>query len=149
MYLRQIKRPQGIYLAIQESYYDSSKKQSRTRTIESIGYLENLRKEKRHSSIVVGLSKSELDEVAIQSIATAVVDGDYEGFTKALLKGVQTALKSKDDEIKRLQLEATERPHNEGSAPKTITREELAAMSPEEKQKFYNEHRELYESMYK
>lgn len=45
MYLRQIKRPQGIYLAIQESYYDSSKKQSRTRTIESIGYLENLRKE--------------------------------------------------------------------------------------------------------
>lgn len=45
MYLRQIKRPQGIYLAIQESYYDSSKKQSRTRTIESIGYLDNLRKE--------------------------------------------------------------------------------------------------------
>lgn len=45
MYLRQIKRPQGIYLVIQESYYDSSKKQSRTRTIESIGYLENLRKE--------------------------------------------------------------------------------------------------------
>lgn len=45
MYLRQIKRPQGIYLAIQESYYDSLKKQSRTRTIESIGYLDNLRKE--------------------------------------------------------------------------------------------------------
>lgn len=45
MYLRQIKRPQGIYLAIQESYYDSSKKQSRTRTIESIGYLENLKKD--------------------------------------------------------------------------------------------------------
>ena len=47
MYLRQIKRPQGIYLAIQESYYDSSKKQSRTRTVESIGYLENLKKEYR------------------------------------------------------------------------------------------------------
>lgn len=45
MYLRQIKRPQGIYLAIQESYYDSSKKQSRTRTIKSIGYLDNLKKE--------------------------------------------------------------------------------------------------------
>ncbi len=45
MYLRQIKRPQGIYLAIQESYYDSSKKQSRTRTIQSIGYLDNLKKE--------------------------------------------------------------------------------------------------------
>ena len=43
MYLRQIKRPQGIYLAIQESYYDSFKKQSRTRTIESIGYLEKLK----------------------------------------------------------------------------------------------------------
>jgi hypothetical protein len=45
MYLRQIKRPQGIYLAIQESYYDSEKKQSRTRTIQSLGYLENLKKE--------------------------------------------------------------------------------------------------------
>jgi len=45
MYLRQIRRPQGIYLAIQESYYDSSKKQSRTRTIQSIGYLDNLKKE--------------------------------------------------------------------------------------------------------
>lgn len=45
MYLRQIRRPQGIYLAIQESYYDSSKKQSRTRTIKSIGYLDNLKKE--------------------------------------------------------------------------------------------------------
>ena len=45
MYLRQIKRPQGIYLAIQESYYDSEKKQSRTRTIQSLGYLHNLKKE--------------------------------------------------------------------------------------------------------
>ena len=43
MYLRKIKRPQGIYLAIQESYYDSSTKQSRTRTIESLGYLEKLK----------------------------------------------------------------------------------------------------------
>ncbi len=45
MYLRQIKRPEGIYLAIQESYYDSDKKQSRTRTIQSLGYLDKLRKE--------------------------------------------------------------------------------------------------------
>jgi transposase len=45
MYLRQIKRPQGIYLAIQESYYDSEKKQSRTRNIRSLGYLDALKKE--------------------------------------------------------------------------------------------------------
>ena len=45
MYLRKIKRPQGIYLAIQESYYDSTSKQSRTRTIESLGYLDALKKE--------------------------------------------------------------------------------------------------------
>lgn len=45
MYLRQIKRPKGIYLAIQESYYDSEKKQSRTRTIQSLGYLDNLKKD--------------------------------------------------------------------------------------------------------
>lgn len=44
MYLRKIKRPQGIYLAIQESYYDSSCKHSRTRTIQSLGYLEELKK---------------------------------------------------------------------------------------------------------
>lgn len=42
MYLRKIKRPKGIYLAIQESYYDSVTKQSRTRTIESLGYLDEL-----------------------------------------------------------------------------------------------------------
>lgn len=45
MYLRKIKRPQGIYLAIQESYYDSRSKQSRTRTVESLGYLDALKKE--------------------------------------------------------------------------------------------------------
>ncbi len=45
MYLRKIKRPKGIYLAIQESYYDSSTKQSRTRTIQSLGYLEDLKSE--------------------------------------------------------------------------------------------------------
>lgn len=43
MYLRQIKRPKGIYLAIQESVYDSSSKQSRTRTVKSLGYLEDLK----------------------------------------------------------------------------------------------------------
>jgi hypothetical protein len=45
MYLRKIQRPQGVYLAIQESYYDSSSKQSRTRTIQSLGYLEALKTE--------------------------------------------------------------------------------------------------------
>lgn len=45
MYLRKIQRPQGVYLAIQESYYDSSSKQSRTRTIKSLGYLEALKTE--------------------------------------------------------------------------------------------------------
>lgn len=45
MYLRKIKRPQGIYLAIQESYYDSSAKQSRTRTVESLGYLDVLKQQ--------------------------------------------------------------------------------------------------------
>jgi len=45
MYLRQIKRPQGIYLAIQEGYYDSSQKKNRTRIVQSIGYLDALKKE--------------------------------------------------------------------------------------------------------
>lgn len=45
MYLRKISRPQGVYLAIQESYYDSIKKQSRTKTVQSLGYLEALKKE--------------------------------------------------------------------------------------------------------
>ena len=45
MYLRKINRPQGVYLAIQESYYDSSSKQSRTRTIKSLGYLDKLKQD--------------------------------------------------------------------------------------------------------
>lgn len=44
MYLRRISRPKGIYLAIQESVYDSQSKQSRTKTVKSLGYLEDLRK---------------------------------------------------------------------------------------------------------
>ena len=43
MYLRQIKRPKGIYLAIQESIYDSASRQSRTRTVKSLGYLDDLK----------------------------------------------------------------------------------------------------------
>lgn len=45
MYLRKIKRPKGIYLAIQESVYDSSSRQSRTKTVRSLGYLQDLEKE--------------------------------------------------------------------------------------------------------
>ncbi len=45
MYLRQIKRPQGIYLAIQEGYYDSATKKNRTRIVQSLGYLDALKKE--------------------------------------------------------------------------------------------------------
>lgn len=45
MYLRKIIRPQGIYLVIQESYYDASTKQSRTKTIKSLGYLEKLKEQ--------------------------------------------------------------------------------------------------------
>ena len=43
MYLRQIKRPKGIYLAVQESIYDSVSRQSRTRTVKSLGYLDDLK----------------------------------------------------------------------------------------------------------
>ncbi|MFD1403025.1 IS1634 family transposase [Robinsoniella peoriensis] len=45
MYLRKINRPNGVYLAIQESYYDSVTKKSRTRTIQSLGYLDALKKQ--------------------------------------------------------------------------------------------------------
>ena len=45
MYLRQIKRPQGIYLAIQEGYYDSTTKKNHTRIVQSLGYLDALKKE--------------------------------------------------------------------------------------------------------
>jgi len=57
MYLRKIQRPQGIYLAIQESYYDSSRRQSRTRTIQSLGYLETL-KEKYNDPIAFFTQKA-------------------------------------------------------------------------------------------
>ena len=45
MYLRQIKRPQGIYLAIQEGYYDSTTKKNHTRIVQSLGYLDALKKQ--------------------------------------------------------------------------------------------------------
>lgn len=45
MYLKKTKTRNGkIHLAIVDSYYDKSKKCSRTKTIESLGYLEELKK---------------------------------------------------------------------------------------------------------
>lgn len=43
MFLRQTKKPRGTYLAIVENVYDSSLKKNRQRTIEGIGYLEELK----------------------------------------------------------------------------------------------------------
>lgn len=43
MFLRQTKKPKGTYLAIVENVYDSSLKKNRQRTIEGIGYLEELK----------------------------------------------------------------------------------------------------------
>ena len=73
MYLRQIKRPQGIYLAIQESYYDREKKQSRTRTIESLGYLEDLKQKHKdpisyYSQYAKDLSEKKNAEKAVSLI---------------------------------------------------------------------------------
>lgn len=45
MFLRQTTKPKGTYLAIVENVYDSSTKKSRQRTIEGIGYLEDLKKQ--------------------------------------------------------------------------------------------------------
>lgn len=43
MFLRQTIKPKGTYLAIVENIYDSSLKKNRQRTIEGIGYLEDLK----------------------------------------------------------------------------------------------------------
>ena len=43
MFLRQTKKPKGTYLAIVENIYDSHLKKNRQRTIQGIGYLEDLK----------------------------------------------------------------------------------------------------------
>lgn len=43
MFLRQTKKPKGTYLAIVENVYDSSLKKNRQRTVQGIGYLEDLK----------------------------------------------------------------------------------------------------------
>lgn len=43
MFLRQTKKPKGTYLAIVENIYDSRLKKNRQRTIQGIGYLEDLK----------------------------------------------------------------------------------------------------------
>lgn len=43
MFLRQTHKPKGTYLAIVENIYDSNLKKNRQRTIEGIGYLEELK----------------------------------------------------------------------------------------------------------
>ena len=43
MFLRQTKKPKGTYLTIVENIYDSTLKKNRQRTIQGIGYLEDLK----------------------------------------------------------------------------------------------------------
>ena len=46
MHLKKTKNANGrIYLSITDSYYDKEKKTSRSKTIESIGYLDELEKQ--------------------------------------------------------------------------------------------------------
>lgn len=46
MHLKKTKRPNGrIFLSITDSYYDKQKKTSRSKTIESLGYLDDLEKQ--------------------------------------------------------------------------------------------------------
>lgn len=48
MHLRKTKTATGrIYLAIVDSYYDKQRKMSRSKTIESLGYLDELEKSMR------------------------------------------------------------------------------------------------------
>ena len=41
-FLRQTKKKKGTYLEVYDSYWDKDKKQSRTKYVESIGFLEDL-----------------------------------------------------------------------------------------------------------
>ena len=78
MYLRKIKRPQGIYLAIQESYYDSSSKQSRTRTIQSLGYLEALSSQYEDPVAYFTLKAQEMTEQKKKDRSTTISIDFYE-----------------------------------------------------------------------
>lgn len=56
MHLKKTQRPNGrIYLSITDSYYDKQKKTSRSKTIESLGYLDEL--EKQYADPIIHFSK--------------------------------------------------------------------------------------------
>ena len=56
MYLKQTKNKNGrIYLSITDGYYDKLKKTSRSKTIESLGYLDEL--EKQYENPIAHFSK--------------------------------------------------------------------------------------------
>ena len=45
MFVKKTPKPKGLYLAITESYYDKEKKCTRQKTIQKLGYLEDLKKQ--------------------------------------------------------------------------------------------------------
>lgn len=45
MFLKKTPKPNGLYLAITESYYDKNKKCTRQKTIQGLGYLHNLKEQ--------------------------------------------------------------------------------------------------------
>lgn len=66
MHLRKTKTSKGrIYLAIVDSYYDKQRKTSRSKTVESLGYLDDL--EKLHTDPIAHYQKR-VDELKAKKI---------------------------------------------------------------------------------
>ena len=96
MHLKKTNRNDRIYLSITDSYYDKQKKTSRSKTIESLGYLDDLEKiyddpiaHKESGEILTASSVLDIDEDLIK--AEEALDGYYMLLT--------SEMETPDDEI--------------------------------------------------
>ena len=126
----------------QEELFNQDKK-------ELLEEIEEMKKERKSSKIIAGLSKSGIDEKTIKSISESIINEDTDSFIKLINQGIANALKEKDDEIAILKLDSTTKPSGNGPLDKKITKEDVMKMSVAEKQKLFEENRELFMELYK
>lgn len=118
--------------------------QARIEKEEKEEQLKELMKENSKMKLQTSLATTGLDEKFISKIADSAVDGDFDGLANAVKKALEAKVDMLQKEVDRLQLEATQRPNDEGGTGGKETKIDYKNMSISELQALYEKSPELF-----
>lgn len=87
----------------------------------------------RKTTLSTGLLKGGVGNKDVDAISDAYIDSNPESLAKAITDAMNNLIKEKDDEIKKLKLEAIDRPSDGGNDEKEITKEDFDKMTIDER----------------